>query len=94
MLCLLFFPVMEIKLLIYFYPLSTPITFPITTTGIPDIVVVVETLGPTNKASIKTPTALPTAVNIDTIVTTCSFKWVLIFSPRVPVSLSENIVIG
>ena len=52
--------------------------------------VVVDTVGLPNKASIKTPIAIPTAVNMDTIVTPCSLKRVLILSPSVPVSLSKN----
>ena len=57
------------------------------------VVVVVDTVGPPNKASIKNPMAIPTAVNMDTIVTPCSLKRVLILSPSVPVSLSKNFVI-
>ena len=33
---------------------------------------VVDTIGPPSRASIKTPIAIPTAVNIDTIITPCS----------------------
>ena len=57
------------------------------------VVVVVDTVGLPNKASIKTPIAIPTAVNIDTIIIPCSLKRGLILSPRVPVSLSKNLVI-
>ena len=39
---------------------------------LPDVVVVVDTVGPPNKDSIKTPIAIPTAVKIDTIVIPCS----------------------
>ena len=46
-----------------------------------------------NKASIKTPMAIPTAVNIDTIVIPCSLKSVLTLLPRVHFSLSKNVVI-
>ena len=56
----------------------------------PGDVVVVDTVGPPNKASIKTAMTMPTAVNMDTIVTPCSLKRVLILSPRVPVSLSKK----
>ena len=55
--------------------------------------VVADTVGLPNKLSIKTPIAIPTAVNMDTIVTPCFLKRVLILSPSVPVSLSENLVI-
>ena len=50
-------------------------------------------LGPPNRASIRTPIAIPMAVNMDTIVIPCSLKRVLILSPSVPVSLSKNFVI-
>ena len=43
--------------------------------------------------SIKTLIAIPTAVNMDTIVIPCSLKRVLILSPSVLLSLSENFVI-
>ena len=33
---------------------------------------VVDTLGPPSRASIKTPIAIPTAVNMDTIIIPCS----------------------
>ena len=52
-----------------------------------------DTVGPHNKASIKTPIAMTIAVNIDTIVIPCSLKSVLILSPRVPVSSSKNFVV-
>ena len=52
----------------------------------PDVVVVVDTLGLPNKAYIKMPIAIPTAVNMDIIVTPCSLKRVLILSPSVPIS--------
>ena len=58
---------------------------------LPDVVV--HTVELPNKASIKTPIAIPTAVSIDTIVIPCSLKRVLILSPSVPVSLSKNFVI-
>ena len=58
---------------------------------LPDLVV--DTVGPPNKDSIKTPIAIPTAVNTDIIVIPCSLKRVLILSPSVPVSLSKNFVI-
>ena len=58
---------------------------------LPDVVV--DTLDGTSRASIKTHMAIPTAVNMDTIVTPCSLKRVLILSPSVPVSLSKNLVI-
>ena len=57
---------------------------------LPDVVV--ETVGPPDKDSIQTPIAIPTAVNIDIIVIPCSFKKVLIFSPSVPVSLSNLVI--
>ena len=53
----------------------------------------VDVLGPPNRASIRTPIAIPTAVNMDTIIIPCSLKRVLILSPSVPVSLSKNFVI-
>ena len=53
----------------------------------------VDALGPPSRASIKTPIAIPVAVNMDTIVIPCSLKRVLVLSPRVPVSLSKNLVI-
>ena len=53
----------------------------------------VDALGPPNRASIRTPIAIPTAVNMDTIVIPCSLKRVLILSPSVPVSLSKNFMI-
>ena len=46
-----------------------------------------DSLGPPNRASIRTPMAVPTAVNMDTIVIPCSLKRVLILSPSVPVYL-------
>ena len=52
--------------------------------------VVVDTVRLPNKAYIKTPIAIPTAINMDTIITPCSLKRVLILSPSVPVSLSKN----
>ena len=52
-----------------------------------------DALGPPNRASIKTPIAIPTAVNMDTIVIPCSLKRVLILSPSVSVSLSKNYMI-
>ena len=58
---------------------------------LPDVVV--DTVGPPNKAFIKTYMATPAAVNMDTIVIPCSLKRVLILSPRVPVSLSKNLLI-
>ena len=60
---------------------------------LPDVVVVVDTVVPPSRASIKTPIAIPKAVNIDIIVTPCSLKRVFILSPSVPVSLSKNFVI-
>ena len=53
----------------------------------------VDALGPPSRAYIKTPMAIPTAVNMDTIVIPCSLKRVFILSPSVPVSLSKNFVI-
>ena len=53
---------------------------------------VVDTVGP-NKDSIKTPVAIPAAVNIDAIVIPGSLKRVLILSLSVPVSLSKNFLI-
>ena len=53
----------------------------------------VDVLGPPNRASIRTPMVIPTAVNIYTIVIPCSLKRVLILSPSVPVSLSKNLAI-
>ena len=47
-----------------------------------------------NKDSIKTPIAIPTAVNIDTIIIPFSLKSVLILLPSIPVSLFKNFVIG
>ena len=58
---------------------------------LPDVVV--DTVGPHNKDSIKNSIAIPTAVNIDTIVIPRSLKRILILSPTVPVSLSKNLVI-
>ena len=52
-----------------------------------------DALGPPNRASIRTPIAIPTAVNMDTIVVLCSLKRVHILSPSVPVSLSKNFMI-
>ena len=64
MLCLLIYLIIVIKLSICFYPFLSS-----TTTGIiPDVVVVVDTVGPPNKDSIKTLIAIPTAVNMDTVV--------------------------
>ena len=60
---------------------------------LPDVLVVADTLGPHSRASIRTPIAIPMAVNMDTIVIPCSLKRVLILSPRVHVSLSRNLVI-
>ena len=54
---------------------------------------VVDTLEPPSRASIKTPIAIPMAVNIDIIIIPCSLKRVLILSPSVAVSLSKNLVI-
>ena len=79
-----------IQLSILFYPLPGP-TFLSPPLLLADLLV--DTLGPSNKASNKTPIAIPTAVNIDTIVIPCCLKRVLILSPRVPVSLSKNFVI-
>ena len=45
---------------------------------LPDVVVV-GTLGPSRRASIKTPIAIPTAVKIDTIIIPCSLKGPLFF---------------
>ena len=53
---------------------------------------VVYTVVPPNN-SIKTPIAIPMAVNIDTIAIPCSLKRIFILSPRVPVPLSKNLVI-
>ena len=50
----------------------------------------VDALGPPYRSSIRTHIAIPTAVNMDTIVIPCSLKRVLILSPSVPVSLSKN----
>ena len=58
---------------------------------LPDVVV--DTVGPPNKDSIKNPIAIPTSVNIDTIIIPCSLKRVLILSPSLHVSLSKNFVI-
>ena len=55
--------------------------------------VVVDIVGLPDKASIKTPIGIPTAVNMDIIVTACYLKRVLILSPSVPVSLSKNFMI-
>ena len=55
--------------------------------------VVADMLDPPSRASIRTPIAMPTAVNIDTIIIPCSLKRVLILSPSVPVSLSKNFMI-
>ena len=54
---------------------------------------VVDTLGPPSRAFIKTPRVIPKAVKIETIVTPCSLKRVLILSLSVLVSLSKNLVI-
>ena len=43
-----------------------------------------DALGPPNRASIRTPRAIPKAVKIETIVIPCSLKRVLILSPSVP----------
>ena len=59
---------------------------------LPDVVV--ETVMPPNKDSIKNPTATATAVNIDTIVIPFSLNRVLILSNSIPVSLSKTFVIG
>ena len=45
----------------------------------------VDALGPPIRASTKTPIAIPTAVNMDTIVILCSLKRVLILSPSFPI---------
>ena len=58
---------------------------------LPDVVV--DIAGLPDKDSIKNPIAIPTAVNIDTIVIPCPSKRVLILSSSVPVSLSKNFVI-
>ena len=55
--------------------------------------VVVDTLGPPSRASIKTPRVIPKAIKIEMIVIPCSLKRVLILSPSVLVSLSKNFVI-
>ena len=39
-----------------------------------DVLVVVDTLGPPKRASIRTPMVIPTAVNMDTIIIPCSLK--------------------
>ena len=46
-----------------------------------------------NKASTRTPIAIPIAVKIETIVTPCSLNNVLILSAKEPVSLSKNFTI-
>ena len=56
------------------HSLAPPLTF-----GCLSLVVVppdlgADALGPPNRASIKTPIAIPTAVNMDTIVIPCSLK--------------------
>ena len=51
---------------------------------LPDVVVVADTVGPPNKASIKTSMVIPTAVNIDNMVIPCSLKRFLDLSPSVP----------
>ena len=55
--------------------------------------VVVDTVGPPNKNYIKNPIAIPTSVNINTVIIPCSLERVLILSSRVYVSLSKNLVI-
>ena len=58
---------------------------------LPDVVV--DTVGPPNKDSIKNPIATPTSVYMNNIIIPCSLERVLILSPSVPVSLSKNFVI-
>ena len=52
-----------------------------------------DTLVLPSRASIGTPMAIRTAVNMDTIIIPCSLKKVLIISPSVPISLSKNFVL-
>ena len=47
--------------------LSPPLVLPV-------VVVIVDTVGPPTRASIRTPLAIPTAVKTDTIVIPCSLK--------------------
>ena len=76
--------------LFFIHSLAPPPSFLSPPLLLPDLVG--DTLGSPHKASIRTPIAIPTAVNIDTIVIPCSLKRVLILSPSVPVSLSKNFV--
>ena len=54
-----------------------PLSFLSPPLELPDVVV--DTVGPPNKDSIKNPKAIPTANNIDTIVIPCSLKGSLFF---------------
>ena len=91
MLCQLIFLVVVIELLICFFihSLAPPFLSP----PLVPSDLGADALGPPNRASIRTPIAIPTAVNMDTILIPCSLKRVLILSPSVPVSLSKNFVI-
>ena len=75
---------------LFFIHSLAPLLFPSPLLVLPDVV---GTLGPPSRASIRTPMAIPMAVNMDTIVIPCSLKRVRIHSPSVPVSLSKNFVI-
>ena len=77
--------------LFFIHSLAPPFLSPPSAGVLPDVVV--ETVGPHKRASIRTPIVIPTAVNMNTIVIPCSLKRVLILSPSVPVSLSKNFVI-
>ena len=76
---------------LFFYPLPSPTAFPSPPLVLPDVVV--GTVGHPNKDSVKTPYAIPTAVNMDALIIPCSLKWPLSLSPSVPVSLSRNLVV-
>ena len=77
---------------LFFIHSLAPLPFPSPPLVLPDVVVV-GTLGPPSRASIRTPITIPMAVNMDTIVIPCSLKRVLILSQSVPVSLSKNFMI-
>ena len=74
MLCLLIYLVVVIELSIcFFIHFLAPPPF-LSPSLVPLVVVVVGTLGPPSRASIRTPIAIPTAVNMDTIVIPCSLN--------------------
>ena len=75
---------------LFFYPFPSPALLSLVVV-LSDVVV--DTLGPPSRASIKTPRVIPKAIKIEMIVIPCSLKRVLILSPGVPVSLSTNFAI-